>query len=596
MQPVKREPSRERQVKPSEAAESARWLRRSALLVTAASILIVIYVVLWGHSPNYDWHRYDNATATHAPAGADSSFDAEELRAAGDAGRHLHHPTSVGPRDRQWERHFFTKMTQRYAQKAPHEVAAPVADATSNGEDSYAIAKWRMARNIRYRNKLHPQHFRMVSKSSMYAANAMCDDARARAAQAACGQHPDAMPTHVAGTRPAAAGAAAEEENRWGLYGRETGAVVRRRVRVWSPPTDDALFDRPTLLCAVLLFDKRRFEHAAQQYQLWGRFCDDFVVFVGRFEDAVEREKIIEDDDGAQHDDTEFRKESVLDITAKYKMPNRCVRVVTLAHVAASLNAKGTPAEKKAAPKKPANAKHDRDRWQLLRAAITELDSDAPFLGTFEHVLFADDATYVVPENVYAIVAAPELHYIHGIGAPILAGNRFHVPAAVIKEQIGLHRADAQYRDDDVAPMPFITADGGILLNAGAVRLVAAVGHQSYCSPALIAAAEDVLLAKCLAAVGVVARDTADHHGHDRQLPLDLETLFEHVVDPDAGSFWYNAYRERGLPATVDEALSKATATFGGARTLADMRRLHSLVFLEDSEKSLPWGWCSQFP
>ena len=387
--------------------------------------------------------------------------------------------------------------------------------------------------------------------------------------------------------------------------------LVRHRIGVWNPPrTSETFLSRPTVLCAAVVTKPSRIENAFMQYALWGRYCDDFAIFVPHLPADVTI--------GTDYDEG-FTAEVTKALANKYQMPVQKVHTIevssipTVADLEAELKAAkvGQSNNNNKAQSEHqhnfASADHmravreeqiKRSRWQFFREVVRTLDTWGRF-GYFEHTFFVNEDVYALPENLYEMLSDPAVKTLTDLGTPMLLGNRMAVPAPGSKGEplASMGSADAKFasRTDtngrlvdasavpEVGSTPYVNGDAFVMSHS-AIRLVVSRLQTPECYAHESTAAVDVALARCLAAVGVYPRDTADARGHDRFPVMSLNWLARIAVDPEA-SAWLPLYRPRPMPRGF-AVLSDRTVAVPLVKTLEDMATVHAWIFEPEGSRA----------
>ncbi|CUG05490.1 membrane-associated protein, putative [Bodo saltans] len=273
---------------------------------------------------------------------------------------------------------------------------------------------------------------------------------------------------------------------------------------------------RPTLLCVVMTTFGDGLKLAMLQFILWGDQCDDFAIVVA----------------SANSQGQEKLQKAFPDLQRISRIrPDRLIHV------------RMTSDDVK------------RNLWHQFQLTLVALD-DWPSVDTsFQYFYFATEDTFMVPENMYDMLMQQEFFTLHAANTPLLLGNVMFEPAEKVA---------------------YASSGPGIVLNNVAFRVAMALTPNDACRAKLVSNAWDVLLAKCLSTVGIVAKDTTDELGEDRFHVLSLHWMLLAPTltpqrDDGAEKWWYDEQRPRDdRAAKMDNpfrALSSATIAFNKINT-----------------------------
>lgn len=271
---------------------------------------------------------------------------------------------------------------------------------------------------------------------------------------------------------------------------------------------------RPTMLCVMMTTFGDAFKLSLLQFVLWGDQCDDFVIVVAS-SDANGQERL---------------RKTLPDLQRIARIrPDRVIHV------------RMTSDDVK------------RNLWLQFQLTLVALDDWASVDTSYQYFYFATDDTFMIPENMYDMLLQPEWFTLQAASTPLLMGNVMWEP----KENVA-----------------YASSGPGILLNNVAFRLAMTLTPSDACRAKLVSNAWDVLLAKCLGTVGVVARDTTDELGEDRFHVLSLHwMLLAPTLVPGEGAekWWYDEQRPRDDRAAKLEnpfrALSSSSIAFNKINT-----------------------------
>ena len=318
--------------------------------------------------------------------------------------------------------------------------------------------------------------------------------------------------------------------------------VLETRLHVWTPPTVDHFMQTPLVVCNVLVATPSRLPRAFQQYASWGKYCSYFFIFVANAVTATGTEALGPKEVRAMCAEVGLSYDQVI-----FVAPRR-----------SSTSA--------AAASKAANSHNVNSvRWQLLRevAAYYGQWRMMPYVDSF---LLVRDDTFVIPENVYALLSRPDIATLNEAHTSLYLGQVLAIPQSEYKAIIEsltavVGKPPANPDDDEAAaqlpdvPIPTQPQDassktatpvknafderrefvsgGAVLLNRPAMETLAILVKRDVasCYPYFTSEADDVLLASCFAQAGILARDAVDRQGHDlfHVLPVDWLVHFGHV-------------------------------------------------------------------
>lgn len=272
---------------------------------------------------------------------------------------------------------------------------------------------------------------------------------------------------------------------------------------------------RPTLLCVLMTTFGDGLKLSLLQFMLWGDQCDDFAIVVASSH-AQGQERL-------QKAFPELQRISRI-------RPDRLIHV------------RMTSDDLK------------RNLWRQFQLTLVALDDWPSVDNSFQYFYFATEDTFMIPENMYDMLLQQEYFTLNAASAPLLLGNVMYEPTEKVA---------------------YASSGPGIVLNNVAFRLAMGLTPNDACRAKMVSNAWDVLLAKCLGTVGVVARDTTDELGEDRFHVLSLHwMLLAPTLTPRSGDsekWWYDEQRPRDDRLAKLEnpfrALSSSTVAFNKINT-----------------------------
>lgn len=182
--------------------------------------------------------------------------------------------------------------------------------------------------------------------------------------------------------------------------------------------------------------------------------------------------------------------------------------------------------------------------WQKVRSIWKYVH--AHYGSQFDWFVIGGDDLFVVPSNLRAYLTSPEILDASGHGStPMFLGRRFQIPNGQL----------------------FNSGGAGYVLNRASLALLVQHIDEPQCRAHQHVFAEDVNVAHCLAAYGVVAHDTRDAVGGERFHPFTpgnhLQWRPPKNRKPDGSSpDWYENYNRPWGLKVGSECCAKRSVTF----------------------------------
>jgi hypothetical protein len=375
--------------------------------------------------------------------------------------------------------------------------------------------------------------------------------------------------------------------------------LLLTKLRVWDPlraarltskavSYRDAarLVMRPTLLCAILTYEgPEGLDLALMQRALWGRHCDEHIIFVASTAGKSKAEKVPPISQQRRHA-----------AGATPSFPDSIVLLKIADEV----------------QKKKRDGSYYPNMWQLFREVVSWLEMSSR-TENFAYVYFGFEDNYVIPQNLYLMLLQKDIYAMNGLSTPLFLGHR-------MVASIGEGR-----RPDQEAPqerLAYASAGPGFILNSVALALLQTLVTLDGCFPNNASNAVDLLLASCFELAGVPARDTADLLGQDRMHVLSLHWLLQAPRFAKAGAgarggsrggvvganrsttsslsggsgggklmWWYAEHHQRALQPHLDNpyrSLSTTSFSFNKVNTPSKALWMHLQLFPHHSKATPP--------
>jgi hypothetical protein len=185
--------------------------------------------------------------------------------------------------------------------------------------------------------------------------------------------------------------------------------------------------------------------------------------------------------------------------------------------------------------------KDDKNAWQRLRSALHHASTTPSLHDQSAFYLYAGDDSFVIVENLKAMLVEPYVQYLSDAGAPLFIGHRM--------VQSGVNA-------------PFVSGTA-FILNRLALDIFVAVSDNANCDPTVYSESEDILVAACFRHHNIFPLNTQDVFGEDRLHIFDAGGVAAMLRDPTIAS-WYPPYRRKAMPKSLDGGVSRYSFHFHG--------------------------------
>lgn len=184
------------------------------------------------------------------------------------------------------------------------------------------------------------------------------------------------------------------------------------------------------------------------------------------------------------------------------------------------------------------------------------------YSANFDYFLIGGDDMYVRVESMLEYLKSPEIVAANAAGVGLYMGRRFKI---------------------NNTELMFNTGGAGYILNKQSLSVLATSLEAGQCSH-LETSAEDVIVANCLRASGIVPWNTQDDFGADRfhHFAPHMAWVYPRPGFPGQEQWWYDNMVDYHGPG--DAAVSAASLTFHWVRT-PYMDALHQLLLCIEEER-----------
>ena len=160
--------------------------------------------------------------------------------------------------------------------------------------------------------------------------------------------------------------------------------------------------------------------------------------------------------------------------------------------------------------------------WQKTRANWRYIAEY--YLAEYDFFVFGGDDLYVIPSNLKAYLASPEIAAVHTQGQPLFLGRRF-------KQNGNMDKL-------------FNSGGSGYILNKASLAVLYDSLDEPFCRPHLHGFWEDVMVAECLknGPLRLLPYDTRDAQGRERFHPFSPGQHLTYRAPKNRDSDWYTKY------------------------------------------------------